>query len=180
MTDRSNDEWIADLSEPGPRRDAALEDLRALLVRGLGYAMAKYRNVTEADIEDFAQDAILKIVDALETFRGESRFSTWLHSLALNVALAGRRRWWRRDRREILTDDPASLYRVEREPFPDDGIDLERAIAALPAGARSVFVLHDVEGYRHEEIAALCRVTVGTSKAQLHRARRLLKERLAP
>jgi RNA polymerase sigma-70 factor (ECF subfamily) len=129
--------------------------------------------------EDLVQDVFVRAWRKLALFRGESRFSTWLHSLAVNVALARRRRWGRRERREILIDDPASLDRAARGRMPEDGIDLERAIAALPAGARSVFVLHDVEGYRHEEIAALMGVTAGTSKAQLHRARRLLRERMA-
>ena len=95
MSERSNEEWLRDLSEPGPRREAALNDLRELLVRGLGYALAKYQSVTEADIEDFAQDAVLKILDALDIFRGEARLTTWANKIAVHVAFTElrRRRW---------------------------------------------------------------------------------------
>ena len=95
MAERSNKEWVGDLSEPGSRRDAALIDLRLVLVRGLGYAMSRYNNVTEADVQDFVQDALLKILGALESFRGESRFTTWAHKIAVHVAFTElrRRRW---------------------------------------------------------------------------------------
>lgn len=95
MSERSNEEWISDLGRPGPQREAALTELWELLVRGLGYALAKYENVTEADIEDFAQDAVLKILDALDTFRGEARFTTWANKIAVHVAFTElrRRRW---------------------------------------------------------------------------------------
>jgi RNA polymerase sigma-70 factor (ECF subfamily) len=96
LAERTNEEWIQELSDPGPDRDAALEDLRITLVRGLGYAMAKYSNVTQADVEDFAQDALLKILDALDTFRSESRFTTWAQKIAVHVAFTElRRRRWR-------------------------------------------------------------------------------------
>jgi len=95
LSERSNEEWVRDLGQPGPPREAALNDLWELLVRGLGYALAKYGNVTEADIEDFAQDAVLKILDALDTFRGEARFTTWANKIAVHVAFTElrRRRW---------------------------------------------------------------------------------------
>jgi RNA polymerase sigma-70 factor (ECF subfamily) len=93
---RSNEEWIAALSQPGRQRDAALEELRLLLVRGLGYALADRSNVQESDLEDFTQDALLKILAALDTFRGESRFTTWAHKIAVRVAFTElRRRRWR-------------------------------------------------------------------------------------
>jgi RNA polymerase sigma-70 factor (ECF subfamily) len=86
---------VTALSQPGPRRDAALEDLHALLVRGLGYALTNRSNLRESDLEDFAQDAVLKILNGLHTFRGESRFTTWAHKIAVRVALTElrRRRW---------------------------------------------------------------------------------------
>ena len=92
---RSNEEWVTALSQPGLRRDAALEDLHALLVRGLGYALTDRSNLRESDLEDFAQDAVLKILNGLHTFRGESRFTTWAHKIAVRVALTElrRRRW---------------------------------------------------------------------------------------
>jgi RNA polymerase sigma-70 factor (ECF subfamily) len=96
LAERSNDEWIQELGQAGPLREAALSDLRALLVRGLGYATAKYGNVTPSDLEDFAQEALLKILDNLHTFRGESRFTTWAQKIAVNVAFTElRRRRWR-------------------------------------------------------------------------------------
>lgn len=96
MVERSNEEWIAALSQPGPEYDKALEDLRAVLVRGLGYALSDRSNVRESDLEDFAQDALLKILNGLHTFRGESRFTTWAHKIAVRVAFTElRRRRWR-------------------------------------------------------------------------------------
>jgi RNA polymerase sigma-70 factor (ECF subfamily) len=96
LVERSNEEWIAALSQPGPQRDAALEDLRLLLVRGLGYALGDRSNLQESDLEDFAQDALLKILAGLDSFRGESRFTTWAHKIAVRVAFTElRRRRWR-------------------------------------------------------------------------------------
>lgn len=96
MVERSNEEWIAALSQPGLQRDAALEDLRRLLVRGLGYALGDRSNLRESDLEDFAQDALLKILARLDSFRGESRFTTWAHKIAVRVAFTElRRRRWR-------------------------------------------------------------------------------------
>ena len=90
MSERSNEEWLADLQGPG--REDALGDLRALLVRGLRYAMADRPSVTEVDLEDFAQDALMKILNALDTFRGESRFTTWAQKIAVRVAFTELRR----------------------------------------------------------------------------------------
>jgi RNA polymerase sigma-70 factor (ECF subfamily) len=103
LVERSNQQWTADLSELGPTRDAALGDLRAELVRGLRYAMARHREVTDADIEDFAQEALLKVLSGLPSFRGESRFTTWAHKIAVHVAYTElrRRRW-----RDVALDQP--------------------------------------------------------------------------
>jgi RNA polymerase sigma-70 factor (ECF subfamily) len=92
-TERTNEEWLAEVRGPG--RDQALADLRAILVRGLRYAMADRPQVTEADLQDFAQDALLKILAGLDSFRGESRFTTWAHKIAVRVAFTElrRRRW---------------------------------------------------------------------------------------
>lgn len=96
MNERSNDEWLADLSRPGPQHDAALADLQAELLRGLRYALSQRSNVRDSDLEDFAEEALLKILDALPTFRGESRFTTWAHKIAVHVAFTElRRRRWR-------------------------------------------------------------------------------------
>jgi RNA polymerase sigma-70 factor (ECF subfamily) len=127
--------------------------------------------------EELTQDVFVRAWQGLATFRGESAFGTWLHRLAVNVVLADRRSLWRRGRRLVFTDDPASFERPGEATTGYSG-DLEGAIAALPRGARTVFVLHDVEGYTHEEISRLSGIAEGTSKAQLFRARRLLREAL--
>ncbi|MFW6082632.1 MAG: RNA polymerase sigma factor [Chloroflexota bacterium] len=85
-------QWLAALSEPGPEQETALADLRAFLVRGLSYAMAGRAQVFDADIEDFVQDALLKILDNLDSFRGESRFTTWAQKIAVHKAFTELRR----------------------------------------------------------------------------------------
>lgn len=128
--------------------------------------------------EELTQEVFVRAWRKLGTFRGESAFSSWLYPLTVNVALSERRSRRRRDARIFATDDPASLERAPGTPRPEAGFDLEKAMAALPPGARAVFVLHDVEGRTHEEIAAMLDLAPGTSKAQLFRARRLLREAL--
>jgi RNA polymerase sigma-70 factor (ECF subfamily) len=128
--------------------------------------------------EELTQDVFVRAWQKLSSFRGDSAFSTWLHPLAINVALSERRSRRRRLARVMPTDDLTPFDRPGRPAGPEAGLDLERALDVLPDGARSVFVLHDVEGYKHEEIGELIGVATGTSKAQLHRARRLLREAL--
>ena len=131
--------------------------------------------------EELAQDVFVRAWQKLGSFRGESAFSSWLHPLTVNVALSERRSRRRRVSRVMTTDDLTTYERPgppARSDGPEAGFDLERALASLPPGARAVFVLHDVEGYKHEEIAELTGVATGTSKAQLHRARKLLREAL--
>src|SRR5690606_31984365 len=132
----------------------------------------------ESRAEDLLQEAFVKAWQALPGFRFESAFGTWLHRLAVNTALMELRS--RRGNEDLETGDEALLH----HPAGDDveraasGAELERAIATLPPRARAVLVLHDVEGWKHEEIAAELGMAVGSSKAQLHRARRLLRARL--
>ncbi len=130
--------------------------------------------------EELAQDVFVRAWQKIGTFRGDSAFSSWLHPLAVNTALSERRALRRRTSRVFATDDLEAFDRPGRPSGRETGlgIDLERALATLPPGARAVFVLHDVEGYKHEEIADMTGVATGTSKAQLHRARRLLREAL--
>ena len=128
--------------------------------------------------EELTQDVFVHAWERLATFRGESAFGTWLHRLAVNVVLTSRRSAWRRTRRVITADDPAAFEQAAEHPGPGLRLDLDQAIAALPPGARAIFVLHDVEGYQHGEIAALMGVAEGTSKTQLFRARRLLRKAL--
>jgi len=128
--------------------------------------------------QDLTQETFIKAWEHLPMFRGESTFGTWLHRLAVNVSLGEQRATERRQSRVIRMDDLESLPVLSHTPQPGIGMDLEHAIAALPPGARAVFVLHDVQGYRHQEIAAMAGITIGTSKSQLSRARTLLKEAL--
>lgn len=128
--------------------------------------------------EDLTQEVFVRTWEKLPTFRGRSAFSSWLHRLAVNVVLGDRRASARRNARVLTVAEPEAVESIPLSVAPGGDIDLERAIAALPPGARTVFILHDVEGYRHEEIAGFIGVTVGTSKGQLHRARKLLKEAL--
>jgi RNA polymerase sigma-70 factor (ECF subfamily) len=125
------------------------------------------------------QDVFVRLWDKLRSFRGESAFSSWLHRLAVNVVLNERRTTGRREVRVMPMADPAVLERGSGESMVGLNIDLEQAIAALPEGAREVFVLYDIEGYGHAEIARLVGIAEGTSKAQLFRARRLLRESLS-
>jgi len=132
----------------------------------------------QALAEDLTQEAFVRAWQKLSSFRGDSAFSTWLHRLAVNVVLGHQRASSRRDVREAAAMSPYS-ERFQGEERPGQVVDLERAISGLPERARTVFVLHDVEGYRHREIADLAGMAVGTSKAHLSRARRLLREALS-
>lgn len=129
--------------------------------------------------EELTQDVFVRAWEKLSLFRGDSAFSTWLHRLAVNVVLQHLRSRKRREARVRLTDDVTRLAGSTRPAQVGHRMDLERALDTLPAGARTVFVLHDIEGYKHAEIAHMTGTAVGTSKAQLHRARKLLREVLA-
>lgn len=145
------------------------------------YALCLRMSADADAATELLQDVFVRVWKKLGTFRGESAFSTWLHRLTVNVVLHQQRSTGRRRLREQPTPDPTAL---ERAPAGGSSValrlDLERAIAQLPDAARSVFVLHDVEGFRHHEIAAQLGIAVGTSKAHLHRARRRLREMLGP
>lgn len=164
-------------------RDAQMGDLAAFerLYRDNErrvFALCLRLSADAALAEELTQDVFVRAWRKLGSFRGDSAFSTWLHPLAVNVALSERRSRRRRDARIVAVPDPAGAERVPGVPRPEQGFDLERAIVSLPPGARAVFVLHDVEGRTHEEIAAMLDLAPGTSKAQLSRARKLLREAL--
>ncbi len=126
--------------------------------------------------EELTQDVFVRAWQQLKGFRGESAFGTWLHRVAVNEVLGQFRSRSRRSRHE--TPEDLDQFDPPARATGPPPMDLDAAIARLPAGARQVFVLHDVEGFQHEEIATLAGIAVGTSKAQLHRARRLLRESL--
>jgi RNA polymerase sigma-70 factor (ECF subfamily) len=130
--------------------------------------------------EELTQDVFVRAWEKLGSFRGESSFSTWLHRLAVNVALGKRRSDGRRAAKIIFTDDLTLFDGASARMTPaGERLDLEAALATLPAAARTVFVMHEVEGYTHQEIADLTGRAEGTCKTLLHRARRMLKERLS-
>lgn len=127
--------------------------------------------------DDLTQDVFIRAWDKLPTFRAESAFSTWLHRLAVNVVLS-RRRSEKSERTWFIDDDTPLGFAASRHVHPGTTMDLESAIARLPEGARHVFVLHDVEGWTHEEIATEFGLVPGTSKSQLSRARAALRRML--
>ena len=145
---------------------------------GRVYALCLRLTGDGRDAEERTQDVFVRLWDKLGSFRGDSAFSSWLHRLAVNVVLNERRTTSRREQRVMPAEDPDTVVGAQHAAPLHLGIDLERAIAELPDGAREVFVLYDIEGYAHGEIAQLVGIAEGTSKAQLFRARRLLREKL--
>ncbi len=146
---------------------------------GRVYAVCLRMCASRTEAERLTQDVFVRAWQGLKTFRGESAFGSWLYRLAVNVVLQDGRSTRRRDAHVAVLPDP-ELFESARgvSSSDDDRMDLERAIASLPPGARQVLVLHDIEGYKHQEIARMTGTAVGSVKAQLHRARRLLRERL--
>lgn len=128
--------------------------------------------------QELAQDVFVRAWQRLSSFRGESAFFSWLYTMTVNLAFSEGRSRKRRLARITTTDDLTQFERPQAMPAPHAAVDLEKAIATLPPGARAVFVLHDVHGFKHEEIGGMLGVATGTCKAQLHRARRLLREAL--
>jgi RNA polymerase sigma-70 factor (ECF subfamily) len=130
-----------------------------------------------AEVDDAVQEVFLRVWQKLHTFAGQAAFSTWLHRVAVNLLVRRRERTGIRHRRESQEEAPLLAAPAPRER-PDLRVAIERAVERLPAGARDVFVLHDMEGYKHEEIGRMLGVDPGTSRSQLHRARLLLREQL--
>src|SRR5688572_26582345 len=135
------------------------------------------RMLSDGEADDITQDVFIRVWNKLSSFRGDSAFGTWLQRLAINVILAKRetianRRKWQDD------DEDAGERPSTARVTPELTVDFEKAMQRLPRGQREVFVLHDVEGYKHEEIAGLLGISVGTSKSQLHRVRMALRKHL--
>jgi RNA polymerase sigma-70 factor, ECF subfamily len=128
---------------------------------------------------EFTQDTFVRAFERLGSFRGEAKLSTWLHAIATTVALNGLRKVKRFHRRETGLDDAATVAAGGRAAEPDLKRRLAQAIDGLAERYRAVFVMHDVEGYTHEEIGATLGIQTGTSKAQLSRARAKLRDALA-
>lgn len=145
---------------------------------GRVHALVRRLAAKSDKVDELVQDVFVRAYEKLHTFRGESAFSTWLHRLAVNAVIESKRAEIRRESRTTTESALEDLPARATERAPADAVDLERAIAALPDGARTVLVLFDIEGYTHDEIAVLLEVTPGTSKSQLFRARRLMREAL--
>src|SRR5437868_5385576 len=156
---------------------------------GRVYALCLRMTGSPTRSTELVQDVFVRIWRRLGSWRAEAALSTWIHRITVNLVISNVRDEQRRQTREVSVNDtshaPDSDGRERSDtplsvapPTVEDAIDLERAIARLPAGARTVFVLHDIEGYSHEEIARLTGTVAGTCRAQLHRARRLLMETL--
>jgi RNA polymerase sigma-70 factor (ECF subfamily) len=171
MTDR---ELIDSVRQGDPAAMRLLYDKHASRV----YAVTRRLINDEALAEDCAQETWMRALRALDTFRGTSAFSTWLHRIAINTALAVRRSARRRDEREI------PLEGTQTPPFqvgsPLLGIQLERAMRTLPDRMRQILVLHDIEGFTHQQIGEMLGIESGTSKSQLFRARSKMREQLRP
>ncbi|HWM69446.1 MAG TPA: sigma-70 family RNA polymerase sigma factor [Steroidobacteraceae bacterium] len=133
----------------------------------------------DALAQDFTQETFIRAFDRLGSFRGDAAFSTWLHTITTTVVLNGLRKVKRLRQRETDIDDAHEIGTTQRHAEPDLKVRLRQAIDALPEGYRTVFVMHDVEGYTHEEIGAALGVETGTSKAQLSRARAKLRVALS-
>ena len=129
--------------------------------------------------EDMVQEAFVRAWNKLGLFRGDSKFGTWLHRLAVNVVLSDRRIRVKRLARETeMVDEVERTLAGDKDVSAGLRKDLEAAIAGLPERARTVLLLYDIEGYQHSEIAEMTGMAVGSSKAQLHRARKLVREKL--
>jgi len=149
------------------------------------YSLCLRMTANTAEAEDLAQEAFLQLFRKIGTFRGESAFSTWLHRMAVNVVLMRLRK---KGLPVVpLEDTPETEEEAPKKELgaPDavlagsiDRLQLKRAVAALPPGYRMIFVLHDVEGYEHNEIASIVGCSIGNSKSQLHKARMKLRELL--
>lgn len=173
-TDAIADEaaWIRQAQASDRQAFEALYRLHVDKIYGLCLRMTG--NVSEA--EDCAQDAFIQAWKKLARFRGDSAFATWLHRIAVNTVLGRMRKSKReQDRIHAVSDFPSTALATND---PGELRDLSEAVDRLPAGARHVFVLHAVYGYSHDETANMLGIAAGTSKAQLHRARRLLSQQL--
>ncbi|MGD9047348.1 MAG: sigma-70 family RNA polymerase sigma factor [Anaerolineae bacterium] len=189
MVERTNQEWLAALRGAG--RDEALADLRAFLVRGLGYALSNRSDVDDQILEDFAQDALLKILKALDSFRGESRFTTWAQKIAVNVAFTElRRRRWQDTSLDQLTEGQSLDFvpdmLIDRSAGPDQQAvqrifleTLQRLIATeLTDKQRQALVAVRVHGMPLEEVARRMGTNRNAMYKLLHDARQRLKKKM--
>lgn len=146
---------------------------------GRVYGLCLRMTGNPATAEDLTQDTFVNAWRSLPGYEGRSRFSSWLHRIAVNAVLAQRRAPLGRNEVSMTDDEGGTMdFAADQQLDDTTPIDLERAIAALPPGARDIMVLHGIYGYSHEEAAGMLDLAVGTCKAQLHRARQLMRARL--
>lgn len=172
----SDSDLVARVLSGDPAAERALYDAHVDRVFRLAYRMTGDDELAQ----DVTQETFIRAFRQLGTFRGRAALSTWLHSITVSVALNGMRKARRTAARETSLEDAQPLCQPERRAEPDLAERLRDSIAALPRGYRTVFLMHDVEGYTHEEIGAALGIESGTSKAQLFRARARLREALRP
>jgi RNA polymerase sigma-70 factor (ECF subfamily) len=169
-----------DLDAVTRARTGDTEAFEVLYRRHVGrvYAVCFRIVANHSRAEELTQQVFIRAWEMLETFRGESAFSSWLYRVAVNVVLVDIRSEKRRKARIVVHESLDRCEHIQQRFSPETAMDIEEAISELPTQARMIFILHDVEGYQHEEIAEMMGLAVGTTKSQLHRARKLLKERL--
>ena len=165
---------VAGVRAGDPVAERALYDAHVDRVYRLAYRMAGDGDLAR----DFAQDTFIRVFDRIDQFRGEAALATWVRAIAMTVILNGLRRVKRLREREVDLDAGAGVSAGARVAEPDLKERLRHAIDALPEKYRAVFVMHDVEGYTHEEIGQVLRMPSGTAKSLLSRARAKLRESL--
>ena len=182
---KSKDLTEAEAIERAKQGDAEAFEVLYDLHRRRVYSLCLRMTANTAEAEDLTQEAFLQLFRKIGTFRGESAFSTWLHRMAVNVVLMRLRKKGLplvplEDTVETEEDGPKKELGAPDAVLAGsvDRMELQRAVEALPPGYRSIFVLHDVEGYEHNEIADLVGCSIGNSKSQLHKARMKLRELL--
>ena len=195
MTDRTNEQWIADLGSPGEAQELALTDLRAIILRGLPYALSKWLRPTDPQFESLSeevtQDTLLRVLDSLHTFEGRSKFTTWVHKIAVRIALTElRRKRWRDVSLDELTEnvpgqEPLGLL-ADPEVGPDQAAEqsdmieqLRRIILKeLTEKQRNAMIATQIRGMPIEEVARRMGTNRNALYKLLHDARRRLKQRM--
>ncbi len=167
-------ELVAGVKAGDPKAERALYEAQVDGVYRLAYRMTGDEDLAR----DFTQDTFVRVFERIAQFRGEAALSTWIRAVAMTVILNGLRKVKRLRQRETVLEAAAGVGTSAATAEPDLKSRLRAAVAALPEKYRAVFVMHDVEGYTHEEIGATLKMPTGTSKAQLSRARAKLRESL--
>ncbi|MEO8663919.1 MAG: sigma-70 family RNA polymerase sigma factor [Ignavibacteria bacterium] len=159
--------------------DGSCEAFKILFTRNVTkvYSLCLRISADHNLAEDLTQEVFIKAWEKLRSFRFDCKFSSWLHSIAVNQFLMHTRSEKRATEREDEYSSGSIQHGSDKQQ--ESRIDLEKAISGLPEQARTVLILHDIEGYKHKEISELMSIETGTSKAHLHRARKILREELS-